>query len=491
MHATQIKYKHAAIGNSSLSIGDYISNILASIYSTMSHSAKIHQSITNLQTVKLNQPEVPLRTTSKPAKMSKHKTLPARMNPPKITPRTKTRSISGDIMEGITINDLVQRFSHLIPFRATVVAGNMDYVPTIKTGDTLIVHAVKESQVVTITDNQDVKYSVPIHSSAEFGFIGNLDSEEYMCTFSVTELMEAVKLPSVVACLADYKGRDDSMSFKQFEILLLKEVTNTFKSYRRVRVIKAYSITDSMAKYIPKDANVFFSSEPSGIKMHLTEIIEHASYLLPFRARIFVPQEYRSLLGDLANDSVIIEKKSTDTSLLACRVNSSNGSKTYVEISTSTPLAVALSTESAKTRKQDLDENKYTTLAKRKDSLSGCLLKMLRKGYETQGTTVRAAKCSQSDKDVSESEDSEDEYETIRSVSISSSNKTKVEANPIPESDSGSEYDDVVWYNGHIQPAAANDPTEYYDVMVWKNGETGTTVEPVSTQLQRSDLHAW
>ena len=450
----------------------------------MSLSEKIQQSMVKLQPVKPYQPEVPPKTASKHAMMSKQRTLPARMNPPKILPRTKTHSISGDIMEGITIKDLVQRFSHLIPFCATVVAGNMDYVPTINTGDTLIVHAIKESQVVTISDNQDVKYSVPIHSSAEFGFIGNLDSEEYMCTFSATELMEAGKLPPVVACLADYKGRDDSMSFKQFEILLLKEVTNTFKSYRRVRVIKAYSITDSKTKYIAKEANVFFSSEPSSIKMHLTEIMEHASHLLPCRARIFVPQEYRSLLGDLADDSVVIEKKSTDTSLLACRVNSSSRSKTYVEISASIPLAVALSTESVKTRKQDLDENKYTTLAKRKESLSGCLLKMTRSGFETQGNTTRAPKCSGSDKDVSEPEDSGDEYETVCSVSISSSNRPKVETSPKHESDSGSEYDDVVWYNGRLQPATAKNPTEYYDVMVWKDGETGMTVEPVSTQLQ-------
>ena len=340
--------------------------------------------------MKSGQPEVPPKPINMPG-TTKHETFPVQRKPPEVPPKTKTRNISGDIMEGITIKDLVQRFSHLIPFRATVVAGNMDYVPTIETGDTLIVHAIKESQVVTITDSQDVKYNVPIHCAAKFGVIGNLDSKEYICTYSATQLMEAGKLPPVVACLADYKGRDDTMSFKQFESLLLKEVSNTSKNYGRVRA--AYSITDSRTKYIPEEANIFFSNEPSGTQMYLTEIIEHASHLLPCRARMFLPKEYLHLLRDRANlatYSVVIERKSTDTSLLACRVDGSNGNKTYVEISTSIHLTVALPTESAEIGKQDVAKNKYTPLTKRKDRLSGGLLMMIRQEFEIQGTAVRA-----------------------------------------------------------------------------------------------------
>ena len=349
----------------------------------MSSSARFWQLVDKFQPVKSGQPKIPPKTTIKLETKPKHETPLVQM---------KTRSNNGDSMKGITINDLVQQFSHLIPVCATVVAGNMDYKPTIETGDTLIVHAIKESQVVTITDNQDVQYNVPINSSAKFGIVSNLDSEEYMCTFSVTELMEAGTLPSVVACLADYKGQNESMSFKQFEILLLKEVVIA-KKYKRSRMIKAYSIADCMTKYVQQEADIFFSNEPSGIQMYLTEIIQHASHLLPCRACMFLPQEYRSLLEDLATYSVVIEKKSTDTSLLACLVKGSTGSKMCIEISTSIHLTVALSTESVKASKQDLDENKYITLINRKDSLSEYLLKMIRKEHETQGTiTVRVFK---------------------------------------------------------------------------------------------------
>ena len=382
-------------------------------------SVKIQQSIANLRPVKPRQQEIPTKTASKPATMLKHrsKTLTAGIDPAMISQKTRTLPTNGKIVGEITIKDLVQRFSHLIPFRATVVAGNMDYVPTIETGDTLIVHAIKKSQVVTISDSQDVKHNVPIYSSAKFGIVSYSNSREHASTFSVLELMEARSLPLVVACLVEYEGCDSSMSFKQSEILLLKEATqlDTFESYRKIGMMKVYSITDSMMKYIPKEADndIFFSNEPSNIQMYLTEIIKHASHLLPCRARIFVPDEHRSLLRDLGNDSVVIEKKSTDTSLLACRVDGCSGSKTYVEISTSIRLTVVLSLESFKTRKQDLDKNKYTTVTKRADILSGHLLKMIRKGYETQGSVVGAARCSGSDEGVSEPANGENEHGTV------------------------------------------------------------------------------
>ena len=378
----------------------------------------------------------------KKTELIKHQTLP------QAKPRTKVgisnRLSTTRIMEHTNLKDLAAQYSNLMPFSVSVIAGNIEYEPNIKAGDSLVIHGLKQSQVVKIIDQTDEAYNIPFYSAAKFGIIGNLDSEEYMSTCSASEMMESPRLPPIVACLGNYVGRDASMSFKQFEVLLLKDIVH--KSFRRIRVIRAYSITDHESKFISKDCDAFFSVDPSGVQLYPSEILEYASHLLPCRARPFVPKEYNSLLEDFTASVVVIEGQSSETSLLTCRIDRLTKTKEYLDISTEINIIVTLSTHEVSTTKEDVDQTNYKKLSRHRDDLSGCMLKMVRKGHEIEGVKITTPKLS---------EPSQDEDK--------SSNSSETDA-----------YDDVI-----ISPSQDED---VYD-LVWQDIETTDSVSFLTVNL--------
>ncbi len=375
----------------------------------MSSSAKPPQAQQSVQYNRQAERGDPPNVKKKP-QLIKHHTLP------QAKPRTKVgipnRSPDNSILQNTNLKDLVAQYSNLIPFSVSVIAGNIEYEPNIKTGDSLVIHGIKQSKAVSIIDQTDRAFNIPFYSAAKFGIIGNLDSEEYISTCSASEMMESPRLPPIVACLGNYVGRDDSMSFKQFEVLLLKDTVQ--KGFRpwRIKVIRAYSMTDHKSKFISKDCDAFFSVDPSGVQLYPSEILEYASHLLPCRARPFVPKEYSALLENFTASVVVIEGQSFETSLLACRMDHSTKIKEYLDISTEINIIVTPSIHNVSTTKQDVDYTKYTRLSRHRDDLSGCMLRMVRKGHEIKGVKITTPKLSEPIQDEDEISDSS-EYDDV------------------------------------------------------------------------------
>ncbi len=386
-------------------------------------------------------PKVPI----KPLK-SKISTLPQpkpRTNVAHILPKKNQTLPDRSITNALNLKDLLVDYFNKIPFAVNVIAGNVEYEPSIDLGDSLIIHGIKQSHVITIVDQANEVYNIPFHSAAKFGIIGNLDSEEYMSTFSVAELMESPNLPPIVACLGNFQGKESNMSFKQFEILLLKDISTKGFFKHKKPVIRAFSMTDFKSKFIPKECDALFSVDPSGVQLYPSEILEYASHLLPCRARPFVPKEYRSVLKDFTAKVVVIEGQSTETSLLACRVDQSGTSKEYLEISTDIELVVTIEKRSVVTTEEDIHHTKYTRLSSHREHLSECMLKMIRKGKETEGVKISHLKISETDMN-----DDEDE------------NHDSFDSKP---------YDDVI-----ISPF--EDIEEIYDDLVWDDSMPAKSV---------------
>lgn len=377
----------------------------------------------------------PPKVAKKPPLM-KYPTLPQPkprtkipQNLPKIHPTLSDHSI----METTSLRDLVVDHSERIPFSVSVIAGNVEYEPNINLRDSLIIHGIKQSHVIRIVDQANEVCSIPFHSAAKFGIIGSLESEEYMSTFSVTELMECPILPPIVACLGNYRGKDGSMSFKQFEVLLLKDIST--KGFLKPKtVIRAYSMTGYISKFISKECNILFSVDPSGVQLYPSEILEYASHLLPCRARPFVPKEYRALLKDFTATVIVIEGQSTDTSLLVCKVDQSGSNKEYLEISTDVDIIVTLEDRRVTTTEQDIHHTKYTRLSSHRENVSECILKMIRKGKEAEGVKITHLQISDDDNNVDEVVDSSDS-ELYDDVIVN------------PTDDIEELYDDLVWDN--------------------------------------------
>lgn len=377
--------------------------------------------------------------------MKKYTTLPQPKPratiPPQSPPKLHQTLPDRTIVETTNLKDLVVDYSNKIPFSVNVIAGNVEYEPSINLGDSLIIHGIKQSHVITILDQANEVCNIPFHSAAKFGIIGNLESEEYMSTFSVTELMESPDLPPIVSCLRHYQGKDSSMSFKQFEVLLLKDTSTKgfFKSKKPV--IRAYSMTDYKPKFIPKECDALFSVDPSGVQLYPSEILEYASHLLPCRARPFVPKEYRAMLKDFTASVIVIQGQSTETSLLTCRADRSARNKEYLEISTEVDIVVSVENQRVVTTEQDIHHTKYTRLSSHREHLSECMLKIIQKGKESEGMKITHLQISENDNDVVVDEDLSD----------------------------SEPYDDVV-----ISPT--EEIEEIYDDLVWNNSESTKSV---------------
>ena len=56
------------------------------------------------------------------------------------------------ITNALNLKDLLVDYFNKIPFAVNVIAGNVEYEPSIDLGDSLIIHGIKQSHVITIVD---------------------------------------------------------------------------------------------------------------------------------------------------------------------------------------------------------------------------------------------------------------------------------------------------------------------------------------------------
>lgn len=308
----------------------------------------------------------------------------------------------------LSLSELVEQCSHLLPLRVKAVSGFMaENVgdPTIHVDDVCNVHAVKQTEVATIVDSRRQKYRLPLHSSARFGVIGTLAQ-----ACSVYDLLSVKPQPPIVAVSDRYIGSSSEFSLSKNEVLILDGVLQKSDGFHKVTALKAFSITDSKQKFITGKCNVLFSTDPADTKLYLSEIIEHAPHLLPCRAFLFVSEEQMKLPKHqvLTKKPVTIEKQQTETSLLiSFRSDTKSSSPVYIDIPTSIDIDVHVLNPSN-------DEEDYSTLYEDTQTLvyeydptklQACvnandddtymtqaqLLKALRQGYETTGTKIKTS----------------------------------------------------------------------------------------------------
>ena len=305
----------------------------------------------------------------------------------------------------LSLSELVEQCSHLMPLRVKAVSGFMaENVgdPTIHVDDVYNVHAVKQTEVATIVDSRRNKYRLPLHSSARFGLIGTLSRP---C--SVIDLLNVKPQPLIVAVSDNYLGHSSEFSLCKNEVLILNGVLQKSAGFR---TIEAFSITNSQHKFITDKCDVLFSTDPADTKLYLSEILEHASHLLPCSARLFTSEEQMKLPKHqvLTKKPVTIEKQQTETSLLiSFHSNRKRNDPVYIDIPTSIDIDVHVLTpskdeedylslyEDTQTLVYEYDPTKLQACVNANDDdtymTQAQLLKALRHGYETVGTKIKTA----------------------------------------------------------------------------------------------------
>ena len=211
------------------------------------------------------------------------------------TPRsTSVQSLSENeqVEKADTIHSIIAKYHLYVPIRIRVLQGYCSDTAdiNISTGDLYDVQLMKTTKVVTIRDQDGMTLRVPLESSTKFGLVFNLSSnyDEGLCGYTfrtVSDLTSLSTLPRVVCTVKAFEGNDSKSSVQQNEILVVQQALKSV--FRGKRGIKVYSLLTRTEKILPEDCDAGLSTNPSLVRMHLPDIIEHIVNPFPAHAVMY------------------------------------------------------------------------------------------------------------------------------------------------------------------------------------------------------------
>ena len=199
---------------------------------------------------------------------------------------------NGQIEKADTICSLIEKYPQYVPLRIRVLQGYCSDTAdvNISTGDLYDVQQIKTTKVVTIRDQDGMSCRVPIESSMKFGLVFNLSSnyDEGLCGYTfrtVSDLTSLSILPRIVCTVRAYEGNDARSSVQENEILVIQQALKSM--FRGRRGIKVFSLLTKMEKVLPEECDVGFSTNPSLVRLHPSDIIEHIANPFPAHAVMY------------------------------------------------------------------------------------------------------------------------------------------------------------------------------------------------------------
>ena len=203
---------------------------------------------------------------------------------------------NGQMEKTDTIRSLIEKYPRYVPVRVRVLQGYCSDTAdiNISTGDLYDIQQIKTTKVVTIRDQDGMSCRVPIQSAMKFGLVFNLSSnyDEGLCGYTfktVSDLTSLTILPKIVCTMRAYEGNDARGSVQENEILIIQQALKSM--FRGKRGIKVYSLLTRTEKVLPEECDVGFSTNPSLVRLHPSDIIEHIANPFPAHAVMYPSAE--------------------------------------------------------------------------------------------------------------------------------------------------------------------------------------------------------
>ena len=203
---------------------------------------------------------------------------------------------NGQVEKTDTICSLIQKYPQYIPVRIRVLQGYCSDTAdiNISTGDLYDIQQIRATKVVTVRDQDGMSCRVPIESSMKFGLVFNLSSnyDEGLCGYTfktVSDLTSLSILPKIVCTMKAYEGNDARGSIQENEILMIQQALKS--KFRGKKGIKVYSLLTRTEKVLPEECDVGFSTNPSLVRVHPSDIIEHIANPFPAHAVMYPSTE--------------------------------------------------------------------------------------------------------------------------------------------------------------------------------------------------------
>ena len=219
--------------------------------------------------------------------------------------------------ESLSLQQFVRKHSKSLPACVKVIRGYYGQSEDLEliTDDLYDVHFVKHQKVVTIKDTQRTVYSVPLASTLQFGLVFNEQESMDGTTFhKASDIMALKVLPKVVCAMKAFQGADETSSVQENEILKIESI-----EMRGKEVLKVFSITANSVKVLQANCKGDFSTKPSFIRLHLTDILT----CIPCKAVMFIDETVTTLAtakvfpSSILSGPILIAESKVETSLVA------------------------------------------------------------------------------------------------------------------------------------------------------------------------------
>lgn len=262
---------------------------------------------------------------------------PLRKNPAAANsmPKNRQQNQPAEDAEGISLRELVKRYSQSFPLRIRVLRGYCGQTSrlTISTQDVYNIHFMKHTKVVGMQDSHGNPYSIPLNSSVEFGIVydPNERRDEALEGFkfeSVADILPLAHPPKVLCATRQWFGDDARIVVKLNEVFIVKQVLKP--KFKGKKGLRAFSMLTKTEKFLPDDCAAHFTTQPYSVRLHLPEMMEHLVSPFPCQACLFLDEsiyqnpdmesQIQDLPDALLTKVITLRHSITETSLIASSV---------------------------------------------------------------------------------------------------------------------------------------------------------------------------
>ena len=222
----------------------------------------------------------------------------------------------------LSLQRFATKYSERLPLSIQIQSGSYhSKLVHITKSDVFTVHFIVNQEVISFRDNINNNiYILPLTAATEFGIAcasGNGSSTERAEFEVVGDILDTPKLPKILCARRSFKGNDAKSSVEVNEVLVVKSVKKMKK------ILKVYSITAKMKKYLSAKCKGHFTTAPDSTKLSIQKVLEHFPDLLPVQMVVFprnqeLPSHLSSqevtVISHHAKDSLIVSPVDTKSS---------------------------------------------------------------------------------------------------------------------------------------------------------------------------------
>ena len=198
--------------------------------------------------------------------------------------------------ESLSLANFVSRYGSSLPLHVRVDKGfcsdQLQY--EISPGDEFIIHFIKHRKIITLTDSDTCRYTIPSDSPIEVAplYNPNNNTSEALKGFtfgSAGDIASLSPLPKCVRVTKSYQGSDSKCSVEKGELLIVKKTSRT--AMKRKAVLKVFSITKNEDKSLNECCVGHFTTNPNDARLLLMQAIQHMPDPFPMEAELYITSD--------------------------------------------------------------------------------------------------------------------------------------------------------------------------------------------------------